>query len=235
MDSDQLGYTGPINEYLGVFWWNQRVASGATFSTAQITFSGAFANGDSIILSFNPPAGAQLGKSVFPTDTPATIANHFAAYINSSLVSAWASASAGVLTITSRSQGSAYDLVLSVQVVSTHGSVVISPAQPPAGIVQQWVIDDTATPPINRGVRDWHADFYAQCAAGNLAVVTSCSMELVNPPAGYVALFPNGSPVSTATGFGNLNSKQCADRRREHARVSESGLPQLAQCSRPPD
>ncbi len=35
-------------------------------------------------------------------------------------------------------------------------------------------------------------------------------MELVNPPAGYVALFPNGDPVSTATGFGNLNSTQCA-------------------------
>jgi len=207
----QLGYGGPINEYLGVFWWNQRIASGGTLSTAQITFSGAFASGDSIVLSFNPPGGAQLGKSVFPSDTPATIANHFAAYINSSLVSAWASAtSAGVLTITSRSQGSAYDLVLSIQVTSASGSAVISPALPAAGIVPQWVIDDTVSPPINRAVSDWHADFYAQCAAGNLAVVTSCSMELVNPPAGYTALFPNGSPVSTATGFGNLNSNQCA-------------------------
>ena len=28
----------------------------------------------SIVLDFNPPGGAQLGKSVFPTDTPATIA-----------------------------------------------------------------------------------------------------------------------------------------------------------------
>ncbi len=59
-------------------------------------------------------------------------------------------------------------------------------------------------------MRDWHGDFYAQCAAANLAVVTSCSMELVNPPAEYAALFPNGNPVTTATGFGNLNSSQCA-------------------------
>jgi hypothetical protein len=208
---NKLGYAGPINEYLGVFWWNQRIASGGTVSTAQVTFSGSFASGDSIILSFNPPGGAQLGKSVFPTDTPGTIANHFAAYINSSLVSAWASAtSAGVLTITARSQGAAYDLVLSVQVTSSSGTAAITPALPLAGIFPQWVIDNSATPPINRAVCDWHADFYAQCAAANLAVVTSCSLELVNPPAGFVALFPNGNPVSTATGFGNLNSNQCA-------------------------
>ncbi len=43
-----------------------------------------------------------------------------------------------------------------------------------------------------------------------LQVVTSCSMELVNPPAGYAALFPDGSPVTTATGFGTLFSTQCA-------------------------
>jgi hypothetical protein len=207
---NKLGYAGPINEYLGVFWWNQRVASGATFSTAQITFAGAFASGDSIVLTFNPPGGAQLGKSVFPADTPVTIANHFAAYINSSLVSAWAAVSGGVLTITARSQGSAYDLVLSIQVTSAAGAATISPAQPAAGIVPQWIVDDTVSPPINNAVSDWHADFYAQCAAAGLAVVTSCSMELVNPPAGYVALFPNGSAVSTATGFGSLNSSQCA-------------------------
>jgi hypothetical protein len=35
-------------------------------------------------------------------------------------------------------------------------------------------------------------------------------MELVNPPAGYVALFPDTSAVSTATGFGDLVSNQCA-------------------------
>jgi hypothetical protein len=211
---NKLGYAGPINEYLGVFWWNQRVASGATFSTAVVTFAdtfaGTFVSGDSIVLTFNPPGGAQLGKSVFPADTPATIASHFAAYINSSLVSAWASATGGVLTITARSQGSAYDLVLSIQVVSAAGTATISPALPPAGIAPEWLVDDTVSPPINRAVRDWHADFYSQCAAAGLAVVTSCSMELVNPPAGYAALFPNGNAVSTATGFGSLNSTQCA-------------------------
>ena len=208
---NKLGYAGPMNEYLGVFWWNQRIASGGSVSTAQITFTGTFAYEDSIILTFNPPDGAQLGKYVYPTDTPATIASHFADYINSSLVSAWASATtAGVLTITARSAASAWNLSLSVAVTSAAGTAVILPAQPAAGVSPNWIVDDTVSPPINRAVRDWHADFYAQCAAAGLVVVTSCSMELVNPPSGYVALFPNGTPVSTATGFGDLNSNQCA-------------------------
>jgi hypothetical protein len=208
---NQLGYAGPMNEYLGVFWWNQRIASGGSVSTAQVTFTGPFAYEDSIILTFSPPDGAQLGKYVYPTDTPGTIANHFADYINSSLVSAWASATtAGVLTITARSSSAAWNLSLSVAVTSTAGTAVIVPAQPAAGVSPNWIVDDSVSPPINRAVRDWHADFYQQCAAAGLVVVTSCSMELVNPPDGYVALFPNGTSVSTATGFGNLNSNQCA-------------------------
>jgi hypothetical protein len=207
----KLGYAGPMNEYLGVFWWNQRTASGGSVSSAQVTFAGTFAYEDSIVLTFNPPGGAQLGKFVYPTDTPGTIANHFAACINSSLVGVWASAtSAGVLTITGRSPAPAYNVALSVQVTSANGSATITPASPPAGVYPEWVVDDTVTPPINRAVRDWHADFYSQCAAAGLSVVTSCSMELVNPPDGYVARFPNQNAVSTATGFGDLNSNQCA-------------------------
>src|SRR5208283_5191653 len=41
----KLGYGGPMNEYLGVFWWNQRVLSGGSLSTAQIAFSGTFSSG----------------------------------------------------------------------------------------------------------------------------------------------------------------------------------------------
>ena len=206
----KLGYAAPINEYLGVFWWNQRVASGATFSTAQVIIGGTFAAGDTIFLTFNPPSGAVLGKSVFSADTPSTIATHFAAFINSSLVGAWASAAGGTLTITSRSQGAAWDLSLAVSVSSKSGTATIHPALPAPGVAAEWVIDDTQASPINRAVSDWHTDFYAQCAAAGLTVVTSCSMELVNPPEGYGAQFPNGDAVTTATGFASLNSMQCA-------------------------
>lgn len=207
---DKLGYAGPMNEYLGVFWWNERTAVGGSVSTATVTFGGTFVSGDSIVLEFNPSTGAQLIKTVFPNDTPSTIAFHFAAYINGSLTGPWASAAGGVLTITGRSPASPYNLALAVVVTSALGTATINPALPPAGVYPTWDVDDTVSPPLNRAVRDWHADFYSQCASLGLQVVTSCSMELVNPPAGYAALFPDNTPVLTATGFGTLNSTQCA-------------------------
>ena len=206
---DKLGYAGPINEYLGVFWWNQRVAAGGSMSTAQVAFTGTFLAGDSVILEFNPSSAipTYLGKSVFAGDTPATIAAHFAAYINGSLTGFWASATGNILTITGRSSGPPYNLDLSV----TAGFAAVTPTRP-AGVYPTWMIDDTVTPPINRAVRDWHADFYTQCATRGREVVTACSLELVNPPAGYAALFPDTAqtPVTTATGFGVLFSTQCA-------------------------
>ncbi len=210
---DKLGYAGPVNEYLGVFWWNQRVASGGSVSTAQVAFTGTFAAGDSVILVFNPQTSAPtyLGKSVFAGDTPATIAAHFAAYINNSLTGFWASATGNILTLNGRSSGPPYSLNLSATLTSAAGVATVTPTRP-AGQYPTWVIDDTVTPPVNRAVRDWHADFYSQCATRGREVVTACSLELVNPPAGYAALYPDTArtPVTTATGFGVLFSTQCA-------------------------
>ncbi|HXE62784.1 MAG TPA: hypothetical protein VN519_04555 [Bryobacteraceae bacterium] len=203
---DQLGYAGPMNEYLGVFWWNERKQAGASFPIAQITFSSGFADGDSISVTLN---GTLVSKSVFPADTPDTIALHFAASINSSFTGIRASAAGGVLTITGRSTAAAYDITLLVSTSSASGTATIT-SGPTAGVAGTWVIDDTATSPLNRAIRDWHADYYAQCATRSREVATSCSLELVNPPAGYAAKFPDGTDVSTATGFGSLFSTQCA-------------------------
>ncbi len=211
---DKLGYAGPMNEYLGVFWWNERVLAAGTgsLSTAQIAFSGSFVAGDTIVLTLN---GTLLGKSVFATDTLATIAYHFAAYINSTLVGAWASASGvvagqSVLTITSRSPASAYNLTVPAPVVHSLAGLAAILQTPAEGAYGTWLVNDAANPPLNRATRDWHADFYAQCHRRGREVVTALSMELVNPPDGYVAQFPDSTAVSTATGFGSLVSNHCA-------------------------
>lgn len=207
---DKLGYAGPMNEYLGVFWWNERKQIGATFSTATVTFGGTFADGDKVYFTLN---GTPLRKWVFPEDTPDTIAVHFAAMINGAFVALWASAVGSVLTIMGRSADPAYTVTLSVSKESPLGTAEITGAPQP-GQVGAWVIDDsvnpTLIPPLNRAARDWHADFYSQCASRTREVVTSCSLELVNPPDGYAAKFPDGTAVITATGFGSLSSTQCA-------------------------
>lgn len=208
---DRLGYAGPMNEYLGVFWWNERVASGGSVSHGRIAFSGTFAAGEQIHITVNDTV---LKKNVYGGDTLASIALHFAAWINETSVGAWATATiGGELTITSRSPSPDYNLTLTRDVISAAGHVEIT-ATPVAGDYagRSWVIDDTATQPLNRAARDWHADFYAQCASRGREVVTACSLELVNPPDGYTARFADSAhtPVTTATGFGTLASNHCA-------------------------
>ena len=203
---DKLGYAGPMNEYLGVFWWNERAGSGGSLSQAQVAFSGTFVPGDTIFLTLN---GSSLGKTVFAGDTAATIANHFAAYINGAFVGAWASASGSVLTVTARSGATDYNLTVSVLATSTLGVAAVTQI-PLAGQLATWTIDPSITPPLNRAARDWHADFFSLAASRGREVTTACSMELVNPPTGFAALFPDASAVTTDTGFGSLASQHCA-------------------------
>ena len=197
-----------MNEYLGVFWWNERVLSGGSCSTAKIQFSGSWAEGDTVFLNLN---GTSIGKTAFSTDDNGTIAAHFAAYINQTFGGAWAAAAQNILTIQGRSPAPAYNLSVSLEVNSSSGFAVITQT-PVAGAYGSWLVDDSAAVPINRATHDWHADFYAQCAARGREITTACSMELVLPPDGYAARFPDAArtPVSTATGFGSLSSNHCA-------------------------
>jgi hypothetical protein len=206
---DQLGYAGPMNEYLGVFWWNERTLVDGFVSSADVTFSGTFGGGDAVFLTVN---GSTIGKAVFPADTPPTIAVHFASYINSTFVGAWATASGdGVLTVTSRSAAPDYALAVSVSVTSAHGAAILSRG-PTASAAGTWTVDDTASSPLNRATSDWHSDFYAQCAARGREITTACSIELVNPPDGCAARYADSgrTAVQTATGFGSLKSEHCA-------------------------
>ncbi len=206
---DQLGYTGPMNEYIGVFWWNQRKRINATIPAATVTFSGAFKTDDQIFVTIG---GQPVGKTVFPGENTATFATHFANFINATYVGVWASSTANILTITGNSPSPAYAYTLAASIQSVAGS---TGAVTTAGTLQNgnegtWIVDPSQSPALNRGAREWHADFYAQCAARNRDVVTSASMELVNPPAGFAAEFSNGTPVVTSVGFGSLNSSHCA-------------------------
>lgn len=207
---DQLGFAGPMNEYLGVFWWNQRTGSGAVFPQTTVTFDGTWIYNDSIFVTAN---GTTMGKTVFPEDTNQTIASHFAWYINEVFQAVWASASDNVLTITSRSTTPDYALTVTASrdPSGSSGTVTVGPA-PASGVPPLWMIDTTKAPTLTRSVMDWHSDFYAQCAQRSLEVTTAGSMELVLPPVGFAAIFPdaNQTPVTTDTGFGSLLSTQCA-------------------------
>ncbi len=217
----QLGFQGPLNEYLGVFWWNQRTGVGEVLPQTTMTFSGDWVSGDAVFLTFNANAsegivGDTLGKSVFPADTSETIAAHFAYYLNEASTVAWASASGNVLTITARSPTAAYALqVVATTALASDSTGLVTPGPPPAtAVYPTYLVDPTKLPTLNRAVTDWHTDMYTLCAAANLEITTAGSMELVLPPSGFASYFADGTPVITATDVattsGVLNSTQCA-------------------------
>jgi hypothetical protein len=202
---DQLGFAAPMNEYLGVFWWNERVRTGAVIPSATLQLSGSFVAGDQIILSIG---GAPVGKTVFPHENLHVIARHLAYFINENLVGVWASFTADAVTITARSPEAAYAFPLSVDVQSATGSAVLTGSLN-GGQRGTWQIDTGAAQALNRAARDWHADFFAGAAARGRELTIACSMELVNPPPGFAAYYPDNKPVVTDVGFASLKSTHC--------------------------
>ncbi|MCU1262094.1 MAG: hypothetical protein JWO80_4979, partial [Bryobacterales bacterium] len=201
---DNLGFTGPVNQYIGVFWWNERTNLTAQFPSVTVSFNGSWAAGDTAQLIIG---GTAVVKTVLPADTTSTIAAHFARYINEVFVGAWAQATLNTLTITSRSP--AFTFTFSKSATSSAGTLTVTGSLQ-GGRMGTWVVDPSQTPAVNRGARDWHSDLYTECRNRNREIVTSGSMELVNPPAGFAAIFPDGQPVVTDVGFGNLRSTHCA-------------------------
>jgi hypothetical protein len=215
----KLGFQGQINEYLGVFWWNQRKRVGATWSSATVSFGGTWVKGDvaAVNIGASPTsAGFQMSKSVVPGDTVDTIAEHFAQYINAASVAMWAEKSgAGQLTISTRTPN--WGDTLTVTPTSAAGTIAVVAGNLNVGVDGTWQVDPAGANPLNYPIRQWHSDLFAGAKALGLAVTTSFSMELVNPPSedgtaatAWQARYANGTPVTTDTGFANLLSSQCA-------------------------
>ena len=207
---DRMGLRGPMNEYVGVFWWNQRERAGGVWHTLTVTFGGTWADGDAAFVQIG---AFTMGKSVFPADTVSTIAAHFAHFINGTLVAMWAetTATAGELLVHVRTP--VWGDTFSVSKTSAAGTVGTS-GDLAAGTEGTWIIAAAAANPVNFPTRKWHEDLYAQVAAKGWQIVSAYSMELVNPPEGpgavWAARFADGAVVQTDTGFGGMHSTHCS-------------------------
>ncbi|MBV9610954.1 MAG: hypothetical protein JO091_00710, partial [Acidobacteriaceae bacterium] len=207
----KLGFRGQLNEYLGVFWWNQRKRAAGVWNSAVVTFGGSWADKESATLTIGT---FTMTKSVITWDTADTIAQHFVLYINCASISMWAEKTgSGQITIHTRTPN--WGDTLSAQANSAAGTVSISGslAQGTDGI---WQVDPSALNPINFPVRAWHSDFFNAVNAAGMLITTSFSMELVNPPDDgtaanvWQARYYDGTAVTTNTGFASLVSSQCA-------------------------
>jgi hypothetical protein len=221
----KLGFRGQLNEYLGVFWWNQRKRVGGGGNSAVIDFSQqTWQNGDAVYVSIG---AFTMAKSVLtweiPDHVPASekgdiIARHFVFYINSATVSMWAEKTGmGQLTIHTRTPNFGDTIAASRQAVgsATREAIPVS-GNLSKGTDGVWQVDPAAANPINFPVRQWHADLFKLVKAAGLLITTSFSMELVNPPDDgkpgneWQARYFDGTAVTTDTGFASLLSSQCS-------------------------
>ena len=196
------GLVGRIDHYAGVFWWKQAQRIGGSVPSVHVACN---ASAD----AFVTVSGWTMGKSVFPTDTPQTVAAHFAYFINETASGIWADTDGnGTLRIYCRSADFSFTC-------SASGGASIVSGSLSGGEAPMWQIDPAAIPVFNRAFRDWHADFFAALKAAGLDAVVAFSQELVqapdNPPATvWYQRYWDGTPVETATGFQSLYSSQCA-------------------------
>mgnify|MGYP005810440365 CR=1 FL=1 len=201
---DKMGFHGDVNEYIGVFWWNQRRRVAGHWNVKTLTIGGTWADGDVATLTIS---GVNVTKTVTVLDDISTITKHLAFLINARFVGIWAetTATAGELKIHTRTPlwGFTFDR-------STSGAGTFSPE---SGNLDQgsegiWTVDDAATPTLNRAATDWHRDFFQQIAAKGWTATAAFSMELLNPPDDpaankvWAARFRDNVRVLTATGFG---------------------------------
>ncbi len=205
---DKLGFAGPLNVYLGVFWWNQRDRVGAYVPNAFAPLGGQFVDGDGVFVEIGDQ---KVGKTVLGGETPELIAAHFERLINAKFVGVYAKAQGNILEVFSRSPKAAYAFPFNAWAETVTGSTgsVIPNGHLLDGIPGTWRVDP-ARGALNAGARAWLADLFAECKARNREVTIASSMELVNPPPEFPARYPDGLPVETVIGFGSLLSTHCA-------------------------
>src|SRR5579872_3453935 len=127
------GLVGRIDHYAGVFWWKQAVAVGGNVPSIQVACT---ATED----AFLTISGWTMGKSVFPADTPETVAAHFAYFINETAGGIWADTDGGgTLRIYCRSASFSFTC-------TALGGARVARGALNGGVAPEWRIDASATP-----------------------------------------------------------------------------------------
>jgi len=206
---ESLGFTGRANHYVGALWFYELLAQGQQYASGTVTFSGTPQPNYYVTLTLGTvgqPSSTDsvLQKLIHVGDTPTTIATVFALQINTGYTAVWASASGGVLTITSRTMGVAgNDITIAITTTSSGFTVSASGTTLSGGVDPNWLTDLTVVPRINRAARDWSASFFAALKGYGIDAAASFSMELGNgdpsATAGIAQVGPAGDPILLPT------------------------------------
>ena len=206
---DTLGFKGRQNNYVGALWFYELLNPDNVYAAGTVTFGGTPEPGEfvSVFLARDdsppgtPPTEVQRG--MHGGDTLESIAVSFSQEFNRGYTGVWASAAGSVVTIRSRSLGAdGNHYTLGHSTTSSTLTVSVS-ATFSGGTTGVWRTDLTASPRLNRAVRDWSQSFFAALGGYGIDVAAAFSTELrdVDPSttAGMVQRGPGGDAILLQT------------------------------------
>ncbi len=202
---NSLGFTGRQNHYAGALWFYELTPVGFAYASAAVTFGGTISvtDGDGSQSMQVSISGTTFTKVMHPADTPETLAIVFAQAINNGSTGVWASYSGSALTIVSRLMGSAGNSGGVSAMPTNMPGVSVSVTSFSGGVDGNWRTDLTASPRLNRAVRDWSASYFSALHGYGIDAAASFSMELGNgDPAASVGIAqrgPSGDPILLPT------------------------------------
>lgn len=218
-----MGFVGgDVNNYLGIFWANQRYRVGGTDNSYAVSFSGTWAAGEAceVVISGVTTRKTLAALDVDPGDADIAriaLAASLANFINSEFAGVRAVAVGSVLTVYPQTWDFAF--TVSSSETSVSGSISAS-GNLNQGTEGDWTVDDSGLTPagltstyLNHGVRMWLSSYFTECFFNGFTTTIALSMELVNPDEGprpWGARYSDDSLVETSSGFGGLFSTHLA-------------------------
>jgi hypothetical protein len=205
---DSLGFTGRQNHYVGALWFYELVRTGTVYASGTVTFGGTPAFGSTVTVTIgrvgDPLSNIAVTKLIHMGMTASIMATAYAIELNRGYTGVWASASGSVLTIWSRSMGvDGNSISLAASTTSSGFTATASGSAFTGGVDGTWRTDLTATPKLNRAVRDWSLSFFTALKNYGIDVTAAFSMELGNgdPSAsvGIAQVGPAGDPILLPT------------------------------------
>ncbi len=148
--------------------------------------------------------GRTRQKLIHAGDTADLIATVFALELNNGYTGVWASAAGSVVTIYSRAMGLAGEATTIAASTTSGGFTVTASGSALSGAADgAWFTDLTASPRLNRAVRDWSLSFFTALNGYGIDTTASFSMELGNgdpsAAAGIAQVGPAGDPILLPT------------------------------------
>ena len=201
-----LGFRGRANHYVGALWFYELVRAGHAYASGTVDFVGSpeFSQITEIIIGrtdYPPEIRTVLQHLNLAGDTAESVARAFELEINRGYTAIRAEVEGAQLRVYSRSMGSDGNKITLAASPSSFAQA--SGATLTGGADGAWRTDLSATPRLNRAVRDWSRSYLAALKTYGIDCTAAFSLELQHGDpsleAGIAQRYPGGGAALLST------------------------------------